>query len=203
MLDLGALKIGISVDGADKAQKDLENVGKKTSIVGKALNGMGGIAKTAIGGITAFGGAMVGAVGGLVALENGVASTADHIDKFSQKANMSAEEFQRWDHALSLSGASADVLVRANKTLSTQMDKVVSGANSATDGFDRLGVALQNSDGSMRSNEDVMNDTIMALAQMDEGAERDALGAELLGKAYTDMIPLLNGGADAISDMKQ
>ena len=41
------------------------------------------------------------------------------------------------------------------------------------------------------------------LADMEQGAARNALGNDLLGKSYTEMLPLLNAGSKGMSDLKQ
>ena len=65
------------------------------------------------------------------------------------------------------------------KTLVQQMDGVQDGSKKSIEMFDALGVSVQNSDGSLRSQEEVMEETIMALARMPEGAE-NRLGAQVI-----------------------
>lgn len=82
------------------------------------------------------------------------------------------------------------------KTLTGKME-------SGSDAFEALGVSVTNSDGSMRSAEEVMNDTMMALAGMEDGAERSALASELFGsKVAQELNPTLNSGADGITELK-
>jgi hypothetical protein len=110
---------------------------------------------------------------------------------------ISAEAYQEWSYVLERNGSSIDVLKTGMKTLEKQ---VAEGSES----FDTLGVSLTNADGSMRSTEDVMNDTLLALAGMEDGAERTALATELFGgKVAQDLNPMLNSGADGIEALKQ
>lgn len=77
-------------------------------------------------------------------------------------------------------------------------EQVVSGS----DAFDTLGISLTDADGNLRSIEDLMNESIIALSGMDEGAERTALATDLFGKAAQELAPTLNGGADSIQALK-
>ena len=60
-------------------------------------------------------------------------------------------------------------------------------------------VFLQNADGSMKSQEQVLMESIDALAKMEEGAERDALAQDIFGKSASELKPLLNAGADSLN----
>lgn len=68
--------------------------------------------------------------------------------------------------------------------------------------FDTLGVATVDAEGHFRSQEEVMNDTIMALAGMQDETQRNALAQEVFGNQYTELLPLLNQGADALENQK-
>ena len=82
------------------------------------------------------------------------------------------------------------------KTLSKN---IVDGSES----FDELGVSLTDSSGAMRSSEDILNDTMAALASMEDETKRNALATELFGgKVAQELMPTLNSGADGITDLK-
>lgn len=65
--------------------------------------------------------------------------------------------------------------------------------------FESLGISLDNL--KTKSQEDIFADVMKSLADMPQGAERNALGNELLGKSYTELIPLLNAGSTGMNDL--
>lgn len=198
-LEIFKLVGSIFID-TDKANESMK---KTDSNATKMAEGLGKAGKVAAGVGVAIGTAVVGAGTALVEMANDASKTADEIDKMSQKIGMSAEGYQEWSYIMEQNGMDVDKLQTGMKTLVTQMDKVKDGNADAINTFKELGVEVLNADGSMRSQEEVMNDTIRALAEMGNTAERAKLQTELFGKAGTEMAPMLNQGAAAIDDLKQ
>lgn len=64
--------------------------------------------------------------------------------------------------------------------------------------FDKLGVSVKNSDGTLRKEMEVILALADAFKQMPEGAEKAALGIELFGRRQIRMIPLMNQGSDGL-----
>ena len=198
-LEIFKLVGSVFVD-TDKANESLQKVDKNA---GKVAEGFSKAGKVAAGVGAAIGAAVVGASAAVVNMANDTAQTADEIDKMSQKIGLSAEGYQEWAYVMSQNGMEVDRLQSGMKTLVNQMDKVREGNEEATQTFQALGVEVLNADGSLRSQEEVMNDTIRALADMGDTAERAKLQTELFGKAGTEMAPLLNNGSKAIDDLTQ
>lgn len=189
----------IMVDNKE-ANKSLSDTDSKAGKVAKTLgNGVKKAAEFAAGIATAA----AGAVTGMTKLASSSASTMDEIDKASQKMNISAEGYQEWSHAMELSGMSIDTMKTGMKALQKAMTGVDEEGNTTSEEFEKLGISLTNADGSLKSAEDVMNETIAALADMGDGAERTAIATKLFGRAGTEMAPMLNQGSDAIEAMKQ
>lgn len=197
-LEIFKLVGSIFID-TDKANESMK---KTDSNASKLAEGLGKAGKVAAGVGVAIGTAVVGAGTALVEMANDASKTADEIDKMSQKIGMSAEGYQEWSYIMEQNGMDVDKLQTGMKTLVNQMDAVKNGSEGATDAFEQLGVEIMNSDGSLRSQEEVMNDCIRALANMDATAERAKLQTELFGKAGTEMSPMLNQGAKAIDDLR-
>lgn len=132
-----------------------------------------------------------------------VASLGDEIDKESQKLGMSAQTYQELSYAMERSGADIDSFKKGVLNINTALAGVENGVDGASDKFDALGVSLQNADGSMRSSEDVLLDSIDALARMEDETQRNALANDVFGKSYTELAPLLNSGAEGIKELMQ
>ena len=131
------------------------------------------------------------------------AETADNVDKMSQKIGISREAYQELDFAMSQSGASVDSLQAGMKTLRGQMTSAASGNKKTAETFNRLGVSVRDTNGNLRSQEDVMFDTLLALQNVENETERARLANELFGKSGTDLLPLLNSEAGSLDDLRQ
>lgn len=197
MLDLGTLAAHIKLDGADGVKTSLSGLADSVSSTaekfGIQLPAGFDSAALAAAGVAA---AAVAVGKALFDCASEVAAYGDEIDKSSQKMGISSTAYQEWAYVLERNGASIDSLKTGMKTFSKQITE-------GSAAFDTLGVSLTNTDGSMRSTEDVMNDALMALAGMEEGAERTALATELFGgKVAMELNPMLNSGAEGIQGLK-
>lgn len=205
-MDLMSLLIRIGADTAS-AEKGIKNVqdgmnetAKKGDTFGDKLSKAFGVATKAATGLVAGAAAITA---GIVKLASGAASTADHIDKMSQKIGISRTAYQELDFVMSQSGSSVDNLQAGMKTLTAAMDKVKSGNEDATDTFKKLGVEVTNADGTFRSQEDVFFDTVSALQGVSDQTEKSRLATELFGRAGLELMPLLNGAAGSMDEMRQ
>ena len=183
----------------DKADESLHKTEEKAGGVGNALaKGIGTAAKWG----TAIVGAATAVSGAAMGVASKAAESADQIDKMSQKIGISTDSYQEWSYIMGQNGMDIDKMQTGMKTLVTQMDKAAEGNKTAKEAFKALGIEVQNADGSLRSQEEVMNEAIMALANMGDTTERARLQSELFGKAGVEMSPMLNQGADAINGLK-
>lgn len=130
------------------------------------------------------------------------AATADHVDKMSAKLGLSRKAYQEWEYILGQSGASVDSLQAGMKTLRSSMVKAQKGAKDNVAVFKKLGVAVKNSKGQLRSQEDVFYDTVAALQKVSNETERSALATQLLGKSGAELGPLLKSGAGSVEQLR-
>lgn len=199
-MDLFKLIGTIAIEGSEEANSQIDSTTEKASSFGQTLtSGIGTVAKwgtAVVAGATAV-------VGGLTAVATNSASAGDRIDKMSQKIGISREAFQELDFICSQSGTSVETLQMGIKSLTTAMDGARSGTATNVEQFERLGIAVTNADGTFRSQEDVMWETMSALQGMEDQTEKARLATELFGRSGTELMPLLNGEAGSIEEMKQ
>lgn len=143
------------------------------------------------------------ATGALVGMVTKSSETADRIDKLSAKTGLSKQAFQEWDYVLGQNGIEIEKMQTGMKTLTANMDSAISGNENMASAFDSLGVSITNVDGSMRGQEETMNDVILKLADMPNGTEKARLATELFGKAGVELMPMLNNGAAGIEELKE
>lgn len=147
-------------------------------------------------------GIAVAAVAGAVSLAvKGVLNDVDAMAKSSRKIGIPVDELSRLRHAADLSGISMGGLENGLKRLSANMYDAGQGIGEGAKAFKALGINVKNSDGSLKSSTQVMTELSNVFAVMPDGAEKTALAMRLMGKSGADMIPMLNGGADALKSM--
>ncbi|EEH97431.2 hypothetical protein CSBG_01057 [Clostridium sp. 7_2_43FAA] len=183
----------------DEANKSISKTDEKAEGLGnKFLKGAGTVAKwgTAIAGAAAAGGAA------LFGMATKSAEVTDRIDKLSNKIGISKQGFQEWDYILGQNGMDVEKLQVGVKTLVSQMDAAAGGSKNASEAFDKLGLSWNDGNGKLKNQESMMNEAIMALANMENGTEKARLATQLFGKAGVEMMPMLNNGAQGIEDLK-
>lgn len=177
----------------DEANKSLAKTDKNAkSVAGTLSSGIKTVGKWG----AAIGTAVAGAAAGMAKMATSAAGTADNIDKMSQKIGISREAYQELDFALSQSGTDVDKLQTGMKTMSQQVEKNAKA-------FEDLGVALTDSDGKARSQEEIFYDTVRALQEMEEGTEKTVAATQLFGKTGTELMPLLNQEAGSLDKLRQ
>ena len=186
----------IFVDNSE-GNKSIDETDNKAKKTGLTLGGLVGTAAKMGVGIAAGAGA---AAAGLFGLVNRSADTMDVLDKLSERTGIHVEQLQRWKYAADQSGADIGKLEVGMKTLSDVMDQASTGNEKATEGFAKLGISMD--DLKNKSQEDIFETVMASLADMEQGAERNALGNDLLGKSYTEMLPLLNAGSEGMDALK-
>lgn len=162
---------------------------------GNALKGLTGqLVSGAKDAFNAFGNAAKGLSQQFISGAKDVAAYGDNVDKMSQKIGISAQSYQQWSYVMERAGTSVDNLKMGMKTLSA-------AAESNSDAFKELGISEDQL--KSLSQEDLFGEVIKGLSSMEEGAERTALATKLLGRAGTDLGPLLNEGTEAIEEQME
>lgn len=178
----------------EEANKSISKTDEKASGVASTLGK--GVATAAKWSAAIVGGATA-AAGGMMKFAQSTASTADNVDKMSQKIGISRQAYQELDFICSQSGTSVDKLQNGMKTLRNAM----TGDKNA-EIFKNLGVSLTDANGKMKSSEQVMWDTMSALQGVTDADEKAALAQKLFGKSGLELMPLLNGASGSIDEMK-
>jgi hypothetical protein len=178
---------------------------------GKSMEGVFDGIKTALT-VTGIVAAITGIVNGIKEAVNLTAETADGIDKGSKRLNISRQAYQEWDHALRQSGASITDLqkgvIQFNKFIAeNQPGAVVKDADEAlgetgndmAQAFARLKIDVKDANGQLKSTEQLINESLIALAGF-EGSkeERGTLVTQLFGKGGNNLNALLDEGVDGV-----
>ena len=191
----------------ERLGSETEQSGKKALISKEQFEKLKDVAKNLgiglAGAVTAIGASAVGAGKALWDMANDVSSVGDNIDKQSQKLGISAESYQTLSYAMERSGASIDDISKGMVNINKTLADVENGVKGAGSSFDDLGVSLKNADGSMKTSEQVLFDSIDALADMENETQRNALAQKIFGKSYQELSPLLNSGSGDLHDLME
>lgn len=132
----------------------------------------------------------------------GIQETINHIEKLadtSEKLGIPVEELSALEHAAKLANVEFDVLTGSMVKLAKNMDMAATGAITPTSqAFKRLGVEVQNADGTLKSQSQVLGELADRFSIYEDSTEKTALAVELFGKKGAELIPILNMGAAGI-----
>ncbi len=185
---------------------DNEEANKSISATDKKAEGLAGKLKSVIGTAAKVGAGIAAGVGAAGAAMFGMANKASEatsrINDLSEKIGITKTAFQEWDFVANQVGANVEGLQMSVKTLSKAAYEASQGVATYSDSFDELGVSVTNADGSLKDQETLLNETIAALAGVEDKTKRTAIASELLGRSATDLAPILNMGAEELEGMK-
>ena len=208
---------------ADKAGKELNDFNKSETDAGKGADVLasettkaGNAAKKAGDGFTVFKGVLANlassAIKGVAgALTNGVANIGkgikktvsditnanDEISKNATKAGFTSKTaYQEWDYVLKRTGTDISSLQKGMIAISTASEK----SKQAIAG---LGVSFKDTNGNARANEDIFSDVITQLSGMTDETKKSQIAQKIFGKSFTELRPLLAGGADSVDELKK
>jgi phage-related protein len=189
---LETLKSGVK-DTADAE----EDASKKTSTFGDMLKA--NLAGEAIkNGIQQIANAVKGLASSLKnAVVDGTAY-ADNIMTMSTVTGLSTDALQKYQYMSELTDTSLETITGSLTKLTKNMQSAKGGTGSAATAFKDLGISITNSDGSLRSNQDVFADTLGALGKMKNETQRNAYAMSIFGKSAQDLNPMIAAGSDGV-----
>lgn len=169
----------------------------------EAVNGLGGVnvaAGAAVFGLAALVTAIVKVEKALIDVTKESAKFADDILTMSMTTGQSAQQLQEFSYAAELIDVSVDTLQTSLTKLTNNMQNAMNGTGDAKKAFEQLGIAVTDSEGNMRTANDVFYETIDALGKVGNATERDALSMDIFGRSAQDLNPLIIQGSDTLRE---
>lgn len=197
------LKINAQTTGSDgilKLSKEINGLGKGVKEAEKQFAGFSG----SIAGLTGLLGLLAPAlsVAGIAELGNKALEAGDKLFDMSQKTGISVEALARFSKAAQLNGTDIDAVAKASGKLAKGMQEAATtGAGPAAAALKALGISAVDSTGRLKGTDAVMLEVADRFKTLPDGAQKTAFAMELFGKSGADMIPMLNQGADAITNL--
>ena len=186
---------------AGKAGKEVDDMGDEAEQSERQLNGL-----KAAGELTSAALLAVAAAAAAVALKVGkmtieAGEAADEINTLAKQTGLSTEEIQKFQFAAEQIDVPLETLTGSMARLTRNMNTASGGTGDAYEAFEALGVSISDANGELRNNKDVFNDTINALASIENETQRDAYAMSIFGKSAQELNPLILGGADALEEL--
>ena len=151
---------------------------------------------------TALAAAGAAAGGALLAMTYELAAAGNTAAKQARMFGLSVQSYQELSHAAEQSGASIAEVTDVMKDLSKNAYDAVHGNVQFAEMFKRLGVTLTDSEGKLRSQEDLFMDVAEGMKSLTDDTERLALSEKLLGGSAKKLQPLFDAGREGIAAMR-
>lgn len=198
-------------DAAEEAGDNAEESSEAMEMLGEAAEKAGEVAVAAFEAVVvaaaAVGAAIVSAMASAgTALVNATLDTshlADELMTLSSTTGLSTDAIQELNYASELLDVDTSTVTGSMTKLLKTMSSAADGSSSAMSKFEELGLAIYDTDGNLRSAEDVFWDAVDVLGQIDNETERDAAAMELFGKSARELNPLIEAGSDAFAELAQ
>jgi len=198
----------------DKLEKKLVNFGNTTKeATEKAASGTGKLTSSFTNMAASFATGQVAvnlAIKALKVLYNqtigSIGTTAKYgneIDKMSKRLELSTDFIQKFSYVAELSGTSMGQLEKGFRTIEGLAADAGRGVKLAEDSFLKLGISIYNTNGTLKSTTEIINESINALADVKGSTDRVALATDLFGESGTAILPILSDGKDGIKAMME
>ena len=164
---------------AENAGNQAEQAGKKFRISKKAMMGLA----AAAGGVAVGLGAMIK---GLTDAQNLLTDTAT-------RTGLTTQTLAGLKLAAEGSGLQFEALSAGLTQFPKRMADFARNTGEAKIAFEQLGISVTNADGSLRSSDDVMKETLSTLNNVESATDKAALATQLFGRSGTMLLQAMSG----------
>lgn len=187
---------------SDKYKDSIAQAGKASDQTSGSAQGMGAAISAAAGiavaAAAAIGKALADVAKKFIEITKDSAAYADELVTQSKVTGVSVEKLQEYRYAANFVDVSVDTLTSTMRRNIMAMQNAQRGTEQYTQAYERLGVSVQNKDGTLRDSETVYWELIDALGKVENLTERDALAMTIMGRSAQDINPLILAGTDAM-----
>jgi hypothetical protein len=188
---IGNLAVNLSLEtaafqrNAAAAESRMKTMSGKFQAMGKNLAGVG----------AALGAGVV--LGGLTSAVTSAFDMASGLSEAAEKLGLTVTGLQNLQTAASQTGVSNDQLDTSIGRLNRSMGDLQLGKDSAVKAFAAIGLSADDLKG--KKPDEAMGMIADALNKIPDASERASMGAAIFGKGYAALIPMINGGSDALN----
>lgn len=131
------------------------------------------------------------------------AAYADDILTMATVTGLSTDTLQEYKYMVGLADVELNTITGSLSKMTKNMNTAKKGTGDIAEAWESLGVNILNADGSMRTAQDVFNETLEALSKIDNETERDAKAMTIFGKSAQELKPLMDLGAEGLADFAE
>ena len=184
-------KYNITLKAKDKTAREFQKLNRNIDNTQRAMKRIAG----------AFAGAF--AVRQLVQFGNEALATADAIGKVADSAGVSAEFLQKYQFAAQQSGLTTEEFNKGLQNFTKMVGQAQLRTSEAGRSLEKLGVQTKKADGSIRNTEDVFVDLFTALDDVGSQFQKNAILADLMGRAGVKLAVMGKDGAAAMKELAE
>lgn len=179
--------------------KELRNLQASTSVLGQASQKMadfgGAVTKAgeSLRGLSMVAGAVDVALAGLTVKAG---ATADNLNTMAKVTGISTDELQKYKLSADLLDVSVETIAKSQTKMKKSMLSAQQGSKNVAEAFNTLGVSIVDSNGHLRDQGEVFEESIKALGSMENETERDALAMQIFGKSASELNPLIEDNGE-------
>ena len=174
------------------------NIKGDASKLNKSLSGAKAGFVNLAKGIAAGSAAVAALAAGFAKLNQAVADMVNELVDASTKTGIQVENLQALKLAAEGSGKSFASIEGGLIRFQQSMQMAAEGTGKQAEAFDKLGVSVTNTDGSMRSSNEVFEEAIQKLREMGAGTERNITTMDLFGRSAGSSLTQ-SGAIDSLS----
>lgn len=137
--------------------------------------------------------------GALVQFGRNIIDTGDELFNLSQKTGIAVRELSGLQAAAAKADVPIEALEGSLRKFSVNLVQARQGNNDLATAFKALGVSITSTNGQLAPSGEIIKRIADRFSQLEDGPQKAALAVRLFGRSGTDLIPVLNEGADAIS----
>jgi hypothetical protein len=175
--------------GATKAEARAKALQGRLSGIGSSVKGLAAGLGIGLG------------IGAITSLTRSAFDMASALDESAQKMGVSVEALQRLNLAATQSGISQESLAGAMAKLNKNMGLLQEGSKPAVDAFAKLGLTADDLKGKLP--EQALGIIADRLNKLPSVQERVAVGAQLMGRGFSELLPLINLGSAGLDKYSQ
>ncbi|MCR9217467.1 MAG: hypothetical protein AAFX79_03145 [Planctomycetota bacterium] len=194
MADTRGIRAGrafVELGVSDKLSAGLRRAQKRLKAFGDGLRSVG-TRLTAIG---------AGAVASLLSTVKVFTAMGDTLDKMSKRTGVSVESLSELGFAAEQSGADLATFEKGVRSMQRSINDLGRGLSTQTDAFATLGLTMADLDG--LSPEAQFKLIAERLSQIEDPSRRAAIAMQIFGRAGSQLLPLMEGGAAGIEELQE
>lgn len=127
---------------------------------------------------------------------------ADNVMQLSTQYGLTTDKIQEFQYMSELTDTSLETITGSMTKLTKNMQTATKGTGDAYSRFEKLGISVTDTEGNLRSTDEVFADAISRLGNVENATERDALAMNIFGKSAMDLNPLIAVGREGLADYR-